>query len=127
MDIGKISKEDALNRGFSGPCLRASGVEWDLRRNEPYDCYSEIDFKIPVGTNGDCFERFLVRIEEMRQSISIIEQCIKIIPNGNCISDDPRIVPPKRAMMKSSMESLINHFKLLLRVFTCLLVKLTHV
>ncbi len=112
VDIGKISKEDALNRGFSGPCLRASGVEWDLRRNEPYDCYSEIDFKIPIGTNGDCFERFLVRIEEMRQSISIIEQCIKIIPNGICISDDPRIVPPKRALMKSSMESLINHFKL---------------
>ena len=112
VDIGKINKEEALNKGFSGPCLRASGVEWDLRRNQPYDCYTEIDFKIPVGTNGDCFERFLVRIEEMRQSISIIKQCLKKLPAGASISDDPRIVPPKRTQMKSSMESLINHFKL---------------
>ncbi len=112
VDVGKISYEDALNKGFSGPCLRASGVEWDLRRNQPYDCYSELDFKIPVGTNGDCFERFLVRVEEMRQSILIIEQCLKKIPNGISISNDPRIVPPKRNEMKSSMESLINHFKL---------------
>ncbi len=112
VDIGKINKEEALNRGFSGPCLRASGVEWDLRRNQPYDNYSELDFKIPVGTNGDCFERFLVRIEEMRQSIIIIKQCIKKLPNGPSISNDPRIVPPKRNQMKSSMESLINHFKL---------------
>ena len=112
VDIGKINKEDALNRGFSGPCLRASGVEWDLRRNQPYDCYSELDFKIPIGTNGDCFERFLVRIEEMRQSINIIKQCLKKLPVGLSISDDPRIVPPKRNQMKSSMESLINHFKL---------------
>ncbi len=112
VDIGKINKEDALNRGFSGPCLRASGVEWDLRRSQPYDCYSELDFKIPIGTNGDCFERFLVRIEEMRQSINIIKQCLKKLPVGLSISDDPRIVPPKRNQMKSSMESLINHFKL---------------
>ena len=77
VDIGKINKEEALNKGFSGPCLRASGVEWDLRRNQPYDCYSELDFKIPIGTNGDCFERFLVRVEEMRQSIVIIKQCLK--------------------------------------------------
>ncbi len=112
VDIGKINKTDALDRGFSGPCLRASGVEWDLRRNQPYDCYSDLEFKIPIGTNGDCFERFLVRIEEMRQSIIIIEQCLKKIPNGVCISEDPRIVPPKRDKMKSSMESLINHFKL---------------
>ncbi len=112
VDIGKINKEDALNKGFSGPCLRASGVEWDLRRNQPYDCYSELDFKIPVGTNGDCFERFLVRVEEMRQSIAIIKQCLKKLPVGPSISDDPRIVPPKRNQMKSSMESLINHFKL---------------
>ena len=112
VDIGKINKEDALNKGFTGPCLRASGVEWDLRRNQPYDCYSELDFKIPIGTNGDCFERFLVRIEEMRQSINIIRQCLKKLPVGISISDDPRIVPPKRNQMKSSMESLINHFKL---------------
>jgi len=112
VDIGKINKEEALNKGFSGPCLRASGVEWDLRRNQPYDCYSELDFKIPVGTNGDCFERFLVRVEEMRQSISIIKQCLKKLPVGPSISEDPRIVPPKRNQMKSSMESLINHFKL---------------
>ena len=112
VDVGKISHEEALNKGFSGPCLRASGVEWDLRRHQPYDCYSELDFKIPVGTNGDCFERFLVRVEEMRQSILIIEQCLKKIPNGISISNDPRIVPPKRNEMKSSMESLINHFKL---------------
>ena len=112
VDIGKINKEEALNKGFSGPCLRASGVEWDLRRNQPYDCYSELDFKIPIGTNGDCFERFLVRVEEMRQSIAIIKQCLKKLPVGPSISDDPRIVPPKRNQMKSSMESLINHFKL---------------
>ena len=112
VDIGKINKEEAVNKGFSGPCLRASGVEWDLRRNQPYDCYSELDFKIPIGTNGDCFERFLVRVEEMRQSIAIIKQCLKKLPVGPSISDDPRIVPPKRNQMKSSMESLINHFKL---------------
>ena len=112
VDVGKINKEEALNKGFSGPCLRASGVEWDLRRNQPYDCYSELDFNIPIGTNGDCFERFLVRVEEMRQSIAIIKQCLKKLPVGPSISDDPRIVPPKRNQMKSSMESLINHFKL---------------
>ena len=112
VDIGKINKEEALNKGFSGPCLRASGVEWDLRRNQPYDCYSELDFRIPIGTNGDCFERFLVRVEEMRQSLAIIKQCLKKLPVGPSISDDPRIVPPKRNQMKSSMESLINHFKL---------------
>ena len=112
VDIGKINKEEALNKGFSGPCLRASGVEWDLRRNQPYDCYSELDFKIPIGTNGDCFERFLVRVEEMRQSVAIIKQCLKKLPVGPSISNDPRIVPPKRNQMKSSMESLINHFKL---------------
>jgi len=112
VDIGKISEQDALNYGFTGPCIRASGLNWDLRKNQPYDCYDEIEFKVPVGTNGDCYERFLVRIEEMRQSLSIIQQCLKNIPDGDCISNDPRIVPPKRDAMKSSMESLINHFKL---------------
>ena len=103
---------EALNWGFTGPCIRASGLNWDLRKNQPYDCYEDIDFKVPVGTNGDCYERFLVRIEEMRQSLSIINQCLKKIPSGKCISSDPRIVPPKRDAMKSSMEALINHFKL---------------
>ena len=112
VDIGKISKEDAIERGFTGPCLRASGLNWDLRKNQPYDCYEDLNFKIPTGTNGDCFERFLVRIEEMRQSTSIIIQCLKKIPQGEFISNDPRIVPPKRSLMKTSMESLINHFKL---------------
>ena len=112
VDIGKITVSEALNWGFTGPCVRASGLNWDLRKNQPYDCYEDIDFKVPVGTNGDCYERFLVRIEEMRQSLIIIKQCLENIPSGKCISSDPRIVPPKRDSMKSSMESLINHFKL---------------
>ena len=110
--IGKISVDDALEWGFSGPCIRASGLNWDLRKKQPYDCYNEIDFKVPTGSTGDCFERFLVRIEEMRQSVSIIRQCLKNIPDGPSISEDPRVVPPKREIMKESMESLINHFKL---------------
>ena len=110
--IGKISVDDALEWGFSGPCIRASGLNWDLRKKQPYDCYNEMDFKVPTGSTGDCFERFLVRVEEMRQSVSIIRQCLKNIPEGPSISNDPRIVPPKREIMKESMESLINHFKL---------------
>ena len=110
--IGKISAKDAIEWGFSGPCIRASGLNWDLRKKQPYDCYNEMDFKVPTGSTGDCFERFLVRVEEMRQSLSIIRQCLKNIPDGPSISSDPRIVPPKREMMKESMESLINHFKL---------------
>ena len=110
--IGKINIDDALEWGFSGPCIRASGLNWDLRKKQPYDCYNEIDFKVPTGTTGDCFERFLVRVEEMRQSVSIIRQCLKNIPDGPSISNDPRVVPPKREIMKESMESLINHFKL---------------
>ena len=110
--IGKISVDDALEWGFSGPCIRASGLNWDLRKKQPYDCYNEMDFKVPTGSTGDCFERFLVRIEEMRQSVSIIRQCLKNIPDGPSISEDPRVVPPKREIMKESMESLINHFKL---------------
>ena len=110
--IGKINIKDALDWGFTGPCIRASGLNWDLRKDQPYDCYDDVEFKVPTGTNGDTFERFLVRIEEMRQSILIIEQTISMMPKGKWISDDPRIVPPKRNLMKSSMESLINHFKL---------------
>ena len=110
--IGKISVDDALEWGFSGPCIRASGLNWDLRKKQPYDCYNEMDFKVPTGSTGDCFERFLVRVEEMRQSVSIIRHCLKNIPDGPSISNDPRVVPPKREIMKESMESLINHFKL---------------
>ena len=110
--IGKISVDDALEWGFTGPCIRASGLNWDLRKKQPYDCYNEVEFKVPTGSTGDCFERFLVRVEEMRQSLSIIRQCLKNIPDGPSISNDPRIVPPKREIMKESMESLINHFKL---------------
>ena len=110
--IGKISVDDALEWGFSGPCIRASGLNWDLRKKQPYDCYNEMDFKVPTGSTGDCFDRFLVRVEEMRQSVSIIRQCLKNIPNGPSISNDPRVVPPKREIMKESRESLINHFKL---------------
>ena len=110
--IGKISVDDALEWGFSGPCIRASGLNWDLRKKQPYDCYNEMDFKVPTGSTGDCFDRFLVRVEEMRQSVSIIRQCLKNIPNGPSISNDPRGVPPKREIMKESMDSLINHFNL---------------
>ena len=112
VDIGKISQNDALERGFTGPCLRATGINWDIRKSQPYDCYDQFEFKIPTGTNGDCYQRFFVRIEEMRQSLLIIDQCIKELPKGLCICDDPRIVPPKRNIMKHSMEALINHFKL---------------
>lgn len=112
VDIGKISQKEALDWGFSGPSLRATGVLWDLRKNQPYDVYSEMEFKIPTGTNGDCYERFLVRVEEMKQSLDIIRQCINRMPKGLCMSSDPKITPPKREDMKTSMESLINHFKL---------------
>ena len=112
VDIGKISQKEALDWGFSGPSLRATGVLWDLRKNQPYDVYDEMEFKIPTGTNGDCYERFLVRVEEMKQSLDIIRQCINRMPKGLCMSSDPKITPPKREDMKTSMESLINHFKL---------------
>lgn len=112
VDIGKIKLKDALDNGYSGPCLRASGMAWDLRKDQPYEVYDEVDFKVPTGTNGDCYERFLVRIEEMRQSLLIINQCIEQMPSGDCVSHDPKITPPKRSEMKRSMESLINHFKL---------------
>ncbi|MAH78806.1 MAG: NADH-quinone oxidoreductase subunit D [Rickettsiales bacterium] len=112
IDIGKINTKDALERGFTGPSLRATGIPWDLRKSEPYEVYENMEFSIPTGTNGDCFERFLVRVEEMRQSVKIIEQSIEQLPQGECVSQDPKITPPKRSKMKTSMESLINHFKL---------------
>ena len=110
--IAAITGEQALDWGFSGSCLRASGLPWDLRRSQPYDAYGEMDFDVPVGKNGDCFDRYLVRIEEMRQSLSIICQALEGMPEGPVMVQNHKISPPTRGEMKSSMESLIHHFKL---------------
>jgi NADH-quinone oxidoreductase subunit D len=112
VDIGIVSKQQALDWGFSGPMLRASGVAWDLRKSQPYDVYDRCDFDIPVGKTGDCFARYLVRLNEMRQSARIIRQCLKDMPEGLVISDDRKVTPPRRDEMKTSMEAMIHHFKL---------------
>jgi NADH-quinone oxidoreductase subunit D len=112
VDIGIISKQEALDHGFSGVMLRGSGVPWDLRKSNPYECYNEFNFRIPVGKNGDCYDRYLCRIEEMRESILIMTQALKKIPKGPVMTQDTKIGPPKRNDMKMSMEALINHFKL---------------
>ncbi len=112
VDIGVVTKEQALNWGFSGPMIRGSGIAWDLRKNQPYEIYSDIDFDIVIGKNGDSYDRYLIRVEEMRQSVKIIKQCIQKIPNGEIMTSDKKISPPKRVDMKNSMESMINHFKL---------------
>ena len=107
VDIGIISKSEAIEWGCSGPVLRSAGVAWDLRRSQPYDAYDQVDFEVPVGKKGDCFDRYLVRIEEMRQSISIINQCLNKIKPGPISIEDNKITPPKRNQMKKSMEALI--------------------
>ena len=112
VDIGVASAEEALAWGFSGPMLRASGVAWDLRKAQPYDAFDKMDFDIPIGKHGDCYDRFLLRLEEVRQSLRIIRQSIEEMPDGEVTTLDPRISPPRRAEMKRSMEALINHFKL---------------
>ena len=112
VDIGVVSLQDALNWGFTGVMLRGSGLPWDLRKTEPYEIYQDLDFNIPVGKNGDCFDRYMCRMEEMRQSISLIVQCLNALPNGEIKTDDRKITPPSREEMKDSMESLIHHFKL---------------
>ncbi|MEC8087406.1 MAG: NADH-quinone oxidoreductase subunit D [Pseudomonadota bacterium] len=112
VDVGIVSKEEALDWGFSGPMLRGSGVPWDLRKAQPYDVYNDMDFDIPVGKNGDCFDRYLVRVEEMRQSLRIMKQCVDKMPDGPVRTTDNKIAPPRRGEMKQSMESLIHHFKL---------------
>ena len=112
VDIGAVNQDEAQSLGFTGPCIRASGLPWDLRKSRPYDCYSEVDFDIPVGKTGDCYARYLVRVEEMRQSLRIIKQCLDNIPDGPVKSTDNKIAPPKRGDMKKSMEALIHHFKL---------------
>ena len=112
VDIGIVSAEDAVDFGFTGPMLRASGVKWDLRKEEPYEIYDKLDFEIPVGKNGDCYDRYFVRVEEMKESLKIIHQCIDNIPKGHVMIQNNKITPPKRMLMKTSMESLIHHFKL---------------
>lgn len=112
VDIGKVTADEAQEWGFTGVMLRGSGVRWDLRKNEPYEIYDELDFDIPVGTNGDCYDRYLMRILEMRESVKICLQCLNNMPEGPIKSEDHKISPPSRYEMKSSMESLIHHFKL---------------
>ncbi len=112
VDIGTVSKEDAIAWGFSGPMIRASGVPWDIRRAQPYEVYDRMEFDIPVGTNGDCYDRFMVRVEEVRQSVRIAKQCLKQMPSGPIGTPDRKVFPPPRAEMKTSMEALIHHFKL---------------
>ena len=112
VNIASVSKDDAVRWGFSGPVLRGSGVAWDLRKSQPYDVYDRMEFDVPVGTSGDCYDRFMVRVEEVRQSARIMRQCLNEMPDGPVSSTDRKIVPPKRAEMKQSMEALIHHFKL---------------
>lgn len=114
VDVGIVSPERARNLGFSGVMLRGSGVEWDLRRKQPYEVYDQLEFEVPVGTNGDCYDRYLCRVQEMRESVKIIKQCIDWLREnpGPVIVDDHKIAPPKRLDMKTGMEDLIHHFKL---------------
>ncbi len=112
VDIAVCSKEDALRWGFSGPMLRGSGIAWDIRKAQPYDVYDRMNFDIPVGTNYDCYDRFMVRVEEVRQSAKIMKQCLNEMPDGPIASTTARSSPPRRGEMKQSMEALIHHFKL---------------
>lgn len=112
INIGTISAAEALDWGMSGVMLRGSGIQWDLRKNQPYEIYDQLEFDVPYGENGDCYDRYLVRVDEMRQSLKIINQCLNKMPSGEIKVDDHKIVPPKRSEMKNSMEALIHHFKL---------------
>ena len=112
VDIGIVSKEDALDYSFSGVMLRGSGIPWDLRKSQSYECYEQFDFKFPVGKNGDCYDRYLCRIEEMRESVKIINQCLASLPKGPVKAMDAKITPPSKKEIKDSMEALIHHFKL---------------
>jgi len=120
VDIGVVNVEDALDYGFSGVLLRGSGIPWDLRKTQPYEVYEAVDFDIPVGTNGDCYDRYLVRVNEMRQSVRIINQCLNQMPAGPIKVDNNKISTPSKTYMKNSMESLIHHFKLYTEGFSIL-------
>ena len=112
VDIGVVSKQDCYDWGFSGVMVRGSGIPWDLRRNQPYEVYNELDFKIPLGKNGDCYDRYLCRVDEMYESAKIMKQALEMMPEGPVLSEDNKVTPPRRADMKQSMEALIHHFKL---------------
>ena len=112
VDIGVVTPDQAFDWGFTGVMLRGSGIAWDLRKSQPYDVYEDMDFDIPIGKNGDCYDRYLVRVEEIRQSLRVITQCLDYIPNGEVMIENHKISPPRRAEMKQSMEALIHHFKL---------------
>ena len=112
VDIGIVTKNEALEHSFSGVMLRGSGVAWDLRKSQPYECYKDFNFKIPIGKNGDCYDRYICRVEEMRQSIEIIKNCIERMPSGPVKSIDGKVTPPSKKDLKTSMEALIHHFKL---------------
>ena len=112
VDIGIVTKDDALEHSFSGVMLRGSGIAWDLRKSQPYECYQDFNFKIPIGKNGDCYDRYLCRIEEMRQSVEIIKDCIDKMPSGPVKNVDGKITPPPKEDLKRSMEAVIHHFKL---------------
>ena len=112
VDIGIVTAEQAMDWGFTGVMLRGSDVAWDLRKAQPYEVYSSMEFDVPVGKNGDCYDRYLCRIEEMRQSVRIIRQCLERLPDGPVTAADNKVTPPRREEMKSSMEALIHHFKL---------------
>lgn len=111
VDVGRVTRDQALDWGFSGVMLRGSGVAWDIRKTEPYDGYDRMDFAVPVGTRGDCYDRYMIRVEEMRESLRIIAQCLDAMPTGPVRLDDRKITPPSRGDMKHSMEALIHHFK----------------
>jgi len=111
INVGIVSSQEALDWGFSGVMLRGSGFSWDLRKQQPYEVYDKMDFKIFTGTQGDCYDRYLIRIQEMRESLSIIFQCLQKIPSGPIFSDNKKVTPPLRKDIKQSMESLIHHFK----------------
>jgi NADH-quinone oxidoreductase subunit D len=112
VDIGVITRDEAEMWGMSGVMLRSTGVKWDLRRAQPYECYNDLDFQIPIGKNGDNYDRYIMRMEEMREATKIMRQCIEKMPTGPVVSTDNKVVPPRRGEMKTSMEALIHHFKL---------------
>ncbi|MEI7571893.1 MAG: NADH-quinone oxidoreductase subunit D [Phenylobacterium sp.] len=114
VDIGVVSREQAMAWGFSGVMVRGSGIAWDLRRSQPYECYSELDFEIPLGVNGDCYDRYLCRMQEMRESVKIMLQCVERLRKtpGPVLTEDNKVAPPRRGEMKRSMEALIHHFKI---------------